>query len=103
MIIEELQKDQIPALKNKETVKLGVIRYLLAQMKNREIELRPQHQEMNDGEAFRVLKKQIKKRTEVIEEFRKAGRQDLVDKETAELEIIKEYFSKYEPQFSADS
>jgi uncharacterized protein YqeY len=97
MVITELQKDQISALKNKETFRLGVIRYLLAQIKNREIELRPQHLEMNDEEVIRVLKKQNKKRTQAIEEFQKAGRQDLVDKETSELEIIKEYLNRFEP------
>jgi uncharacterized protein len=96
MILETLTKDQYEALKSKDTVRLGVIRYLLSEIKNKEIELRPQGLELNDEVVMKVLKKQVKKRTEVIGDFGKAGRQDLVDKETAELEIIKEYVEKFE-------
>lgn len=90
MILEELQKKQIEALKSKDMFRLGVIRYLISQIKYREIELRPQHQELTDEIVLKLLQKQVKKREEIIEEYRKANRQDLVDKESKEVEIVKE-------------
>lgn len=95
MILQELQKKQIEALKSKDTFRLGVIRYLLSQIKNREIELRPQHQELTDEIILKLLQKQSKKREEIIEEYNKAGRQDLVEKETNELNIVKELVSEF--------
>ena len=95
MIVVELQKKQIEALKSKDAFRLGVIRYLLAQIKYKEIELRPQHLELTDEVVLRVLQKQVKKRTEVIETFRNAGRQDLADKETQELDIVKELVAEF--------
>ncbi|KKS16691.1 MAG: hypothetical protein UU77_C0062G0011 [candidate division WWE3 bacterium GW2011_GWC1_41_7] len=94
MILDTLKTDLIEAMKAKEALKLGVIRYLLSEIKNKEIELRPQNQELNDGHIVKLLRKQVKKRIEIIEEYSKAARQDLVDKETAELEIVKDYLSK---------
>ena len=94
MILDTLKTDLIEAMKAKEALKLGVIRYLLSEIKNKEIELRPQNQELNDGHIVKLLRKQVKKRIEIIEGYSKAARQDLVDKETAELEIVKDYLSK---------
>jgi len=96
MILDTLKTDLIEAMKAKEALKLGVIRYLLSEIKNKEIELRPQNQELNDGHIVKLLRKQVKKRIEIIEEYSKAARQDLVDKETAELEIVKDYLSKFD-------
>src|SRR3989344_5737073 len=95
MILDTLKTDLIEAMKAKEALKLGVIRYLLSEIKNKEIELRPQNQELNDEHIVKVLRKQVKKRTEIIEEYSKAGRQDLVDKEASELEIVKDYANKF--------
>jgi uncharacterized protein YqeY len=95
VILEELQKRQIVALKSGDTFRLGVIRYLIAQIINKEIELRPQHLPLTDEVILKVLNKENKKRTEVIETFRMAGRQDLVDKETKELDIVKEYLNEF--------
>src|SRR3989344_8633705 len=96
MILDTLKTDLIEAMKAKEALKLVVIRYLLSEIKNKEIELRPQNQELNDGHIVKLLRKQVKKRIEIIEEYSKAARQDLVDKETAELEIVKDYLSKFD-------
>ncbi len=98
MILQELQKKQIEALKSRETFRLGVIRYLLSLIKNREIELRPQKMELTDEIVLKLLQKQVKKREELIEEYRKANRQDLVDKESAELVIVKELVEEFSRQ-----
>ncbi|OGC51963.1 hypothetical protein A2W32_02030 [candidate division WWE3 bacterium RBG_16_37_10] len=81
--------------KSGDIFKLGVIRFLLAAMKNKEIELRPQKKEFTDEEALRVIKKQIKQRNDSIENYKMGNRQDLVDKETAELKLLEEYFNLF--------
>ena len=95
MILEELQKRQIESLKAHDSFRLGVIRYLISQIKYKEIELRPQQLPLTDEIVVKVLQKESKKRTEVIEQFRGAGRMDLVDKETNELAIVKEYLDEF--------
>ena len=68
---------------------------MISQIKYKEIELRPQHLPLTDEVVVKVLQKENKKRTEVIEQFKSAGRQDLVDKETNELVIVKEYLDEF--------
>ncbi|OGC53034.1 hypothetical protein A3D91_01855 [candidate division WWE3 bacterium RIFCSPHIGHO2_02_FULL_38_14] len=81
--------------KSGDTFKVGVIRYLLAAMKNKEIELRPQHEDLTDEEAMKVIKKQMKQRNDSIENYKMGNRQDLVDQETAELKVLEEYFNMF--------
>jgi len=95
MILEALKSDMLLVHKSGDTFKLGAIRFLLAAMKNREIELRPQNKEFTDEEALKVIKKQMKQRNDSIENYKMGKRQDLVDKETAELKLLEEYFNKF--------
>ncbi len=89
MILDELKKLAIEYQKSGDRDKLDVLRYFLAQVQNKEIELRSQKQELTDEIVFKILKKQVKDRKELIEIYQKASNQDKVDKETAELEILK--------------
>jgi uncharacterized protein YqeY len=84
-ILEEIKE----AMKSKDTVKLGTLRFLQAAIKNREIELRPQP--INDEEVLSVIKKLVKQRKESIEQYKAGNRQDLVDQEAAELKILETY------------
>jgi len=95
MILDTLKSDMLSSHKSGDIFKLGVIRFLLAAMKNKEIELRPQKKEFTDEEALRVIKKQIKQRNDSIENYKMGNRQDLVDKETAELKLLEEYFNLF--------
>ncbi len=97
MILEELKKRQLEALKSGDTFRLGVLRYLISQITYREIELRPQSQVLTDEVIIKVLQKEIKKRAEVIEQFKAGHRQDLVDKESKELEMVKELLQEFSP------
>lgn len=90
-LTQQLQTDLIEAQKAKDALKVSVLRFLLSAVKNREIELRPLNKEMDDNEVIGVISKQVKQRAESIVEFEKGGRKDLVDKETAELAILKSY------------
>lgn len=91
MVIDTLKSKVVQYYKEKDTLRLEVLRYFLAAIKNEEIALRPQGLEMNDEVAFKVLKRQIKQTKQAIEMYDKGGRKDLVDKENAEVEILIEF------------
>ncbi|MEO0335256.1 MAG: GatB/YqeY domain-containing protein [Pseudomonadota bacterium] len=77
------------AMKNKEADRLSAIRFLQSAIKNKEIDLRPK--EITDNDIMDVLKKSAKQRKDSIEQYEKAGRNDLADKEKFELSILEEY------------
>lgn len=84
------------ALKSGDKVRSRVLRFLLAQLHNREIEKRGAGQEpaLADDEILQVFQKEAKRRREAIELFRKGGRQDIVEKEEQELAVIDAYLPK---------
>lgn len=86
---EQLTNDMKTAMREKNQLRLDSIRFLQAAIKNREIEVRPEA--ITDEEVLSVVKKMVKQRKESIEQYKTANRQDLVDKEAAELVIIEAY------------
>lgn len=88
-IREKLMNDVKEAMKSKESVRLGALRFLQAAIKNREIELRPNA--ITSEEVMGVIRRSVKQRKESIDQYKNAGRQDLVDQETAELKILEAY------------
>ena len=89
MIEERINKDYIQAMKDRDTVKSGTLNFLRAQLKNVHIDKKVQS--LEDADVIAVIKKQIKQRQDSIEQYSKGGRQDLADKETAEMNILKTY------------
>jgi uncharacterized protein YqeY len=75
-------------MRQRDNLRRDVLRFTLAALHNAEIAAR---KELSDGDELGVLVKEAKSRRESIEEFRKAARQDLVDKEEAELAILQPY------------
>jgi uncharacterized protein len=96
MILDDLKKNLVRYQKSGDLERLRVLRFFLSQVQNREIELRPQNQTLTDEIVFKVLRKQIKDRKELVELYQKANKQDKVAEETKEMEILKE-FAKYFP------
>lgn len=92
---------QTDYLKSKDMSKLGVLRYFISQIQNKEIELRPQKQELTDEVVFRVLKKIIKQKNESIELAKKAGRDTVVASEEAELTILKDFAKLFPEELQA--
>ncbi len=88
---ERLKEDMKAALKAKDKEKLSVIRMLQALIKNAEIDKRG---ELTDEEIVSLLMKYAKQRRESIELYEKGGRQDLVEKEKRELQIVESYLPK---------
>jgi uncharacterized protein YqeY len=88
-IREQIMNDMKSAMREKDQVKLDTIRFMQAAIKNREIELRPEA--ISNDDVMGVIRKLVKQRKESIEQFQAASRQDLADKEQAELKVIEAY------------
>ncbi|MBI2506585.1 MAG: GatB/YqeY domain-containing protein [Candidatus Colwellbacteria bacterium] len=96
---EQLKDDLNQAMKNGETLKVETLRGLLAAIHNREIELRGKEKELDEEEVLAALSREAKKRREAKRIYSEAGRADLADKESKELEIIQAYLP---PQMSSE-
>ncbi len=84
----ELSKTIAEAMKARDQARLSALRMLKAALTNREVErARP----LTEAEELQVVAGLVKQRRESIDQFSKAARQDLVDKETAELAILETY------------
>jgi len=92
MLRQKLQDDQITALKAGEKTKLGVLRFILSQIKNKEIDKNPPAGgELTDEEIMVVLRKVIKELKESVEAFEKGGRKELCEDSKKQLEIASAY------------
>lgn len=85
---QRLGEDLKTGLRSGDKLKVSVIRLLTALIKNREVEKRGP---LTDAEVIQAIVSSCKQRQEAIEQFRQGGRQDLVDKEAAELVILQSY------------
>jgi hypothetical protein len=88
MLQEKLMTDLRGAMKSGDKIRLEVLRMVRASIKNAEI---AQQKSLDDPDILGIIVKEGKQRRESIAEFKKANRQDLVDKEEAELAILLEY------------
>lgn len=88
MLLDKLQAHQIEALKKRDTVKLETLRYILSQIKNREIE---KQASLTDEEVLEVLKKHVKNLHESIAAFKRGNRADLASQSEAQLDIVSSY------------
>jgi len=85
---QRIDADMKSALRNKEKERLGTVRLILAAIKQREVDERIA---LDDSQVLAVLDKMVKQRRDSIEQYEKAGRNDLADKEKYELEVIQTY------------
>ncbi len=91
MLSEKINNDLKEAMKNKDSFKLGVIRMIKGAM---QLEKPNPREELTDNDVIKVISKQIKMRKESIKEFEKAGRNDLVEQNEKEIEILNAYMPK---------
>ncbi len=91
---ETINNDIKNAMLKRETQRLETLRMVKAKLLEKEVEKRVTTEGMTAEDEMQVLISSAKMRKEAIEEFDKAGRKDLADKERAELEIIQEYLPK---------
>src|SRR5215510_8924155 len=76
------------AMRKREAVRLGALRMLKAALMNREVE---RGRALDDSESAQVVSALVKQRKDSIEQFTKGGRQDLAEKEAAEIRILESY------------
>ena len=87
-MFEKIQKDYIRAMKNKETLKKSALNYLIAQIKNKKIELQ---RDPNDEEIISVIKKEVKSLNEAISFFEKANKPEELQEEKEKKLILESY------------
>jgi uncharacterized protein YqeY len=85
---DQITEDMKSAMRAKETARLGTIRLLLAAIKQREVDDRIV---LDDAAVISTVEKMIKQRKDSISQFEKAGRDDLVAVESAEMTILQAY------------
>ena len=95
-LTERITQDLTAAMKAKDAPRLAVLRMAKAALMNKEIDKKSA---LDDAEAGRVLQALVKQREDSVEQFQKAGRQELVDKETAEIAVLKAFL----PQEASDA
>lgn len=88
MIKKDIEQSMIKALKEKNTLELKVLRFVLSEIKYAEIN---QQKELSDEEITSILRKELKKRKEAIELFKKGDKKDLVEDEQKQLVVIDSY------------
>lgn len=82
------------AMLNKNEDRKRVLGNLIAQMKNKEIELRAKNKELSDEDTISLIQKIIKQNTEANEMFAKGGRNDLIEQNNIEINILQEFLPK---------
>ena len=87
-LLEQLNKDMVVSMKNKDSFSLGVIRMAKGAI---QLEAINKKKELTDEDVVAVISKQIKMRNDSIAEFTKAERLDLVEQNQKEIEILNKY------------
>jgi uncharacterized protein len=90
-LVEQIQKDIVAAMKAKEEARLSCLRMVKSALQNRKIE---KMAELDEKESQAVLNTLIKQRKDSVEQFTKGGRQEMADKEAAEITVIESYLPK---------
>jgi uncharacterized protein YqeY len=90
-IPEQVQKDMVEAMRGRDELRLSCLRMMKSALKNKEIDKRAP---LDEKEAQQVLSTLIKQRRDSIEQFQKGGRQELADKEAAEIKVIETYLPR---------
>jgi len=83
-----LNREMVLAAKLKDKIRLSALRMIKSGVHNREIDLK---RKMTDSEFMQMLSSMVKQRKDSIDQFKKGGREDLVEKEEAELKIIQQF------------
>ena len=85
---EQIQKDIVKAMKEKDVLRLSTLRMVKSALQLKEVE---KMRQLEDAEILQMLQTLLKQRRESVEQFTKGGRTDLADKETKEIAIIEAY------------
>jgi uncharacterized protein len=90
-LVDQIQKDIVTAMKSKDEARLSTLRMVKSALQLRQVEkMAP----LDDKESQAVLSMLIKQRKDSVEQFTKGGRQEMADKEAAEITVIESYLPK---------
>ena len=87
-ILEKIQSDLVAAMRNKDALRLSVLRMMKAAVQLKEVE---KMKALEEKEVLAVFNTLVKQRRDSVEQFRAGGREELAQKEEAEIKIIEEY------------
>lgn len=90
-LLGKLNDDMKQAMKDKDKLKLSVIRMVKSSIKNEEIN---QGKELTEDQVLTLLNRELKQRRDSLQEFEKAGRDDLAEQNRAEIEVLLQYLPK---------
>ena len=90
-LIDKIDENYKNAIKEKDSNSINTLRLVRSAIKDRLISLRGKQDNLSDSEVLSILQNLIKQRKDSIEAFNKANRQDLIDKEKAEIDVIEVY------------
>jgi len=96
MFKDKLKSDSVSALKNRDSARVDVLRFLISLIDKREMQLPPGG--MTEKEEIAVLRKEVKNKQEAREMFLKAGRADLVKQQDYEIGVVSEYLPAEMPE-----
>ena len=85
---DKITEDMKTAMRAKDTARLGTVRLLLAAMKQKEVDERV---ELSDADVLSIIEKMMKQRRESVAQYASAARQDLVDAEKFEMDVLAAY------------
>jgi len=86
--IDQIKQDMYSAMKSGDKIRTNILRTLLSSLKEKQIEKKDS---LNEEEYFGVIKRFVKQLKEAADAYQKAGRLELAEKETLELNILKKY------------
>lgn len=92
---QQIEQDFKDAMKQKDELRLSVLRLVRSELKNKQIEL---GKELDEKDVQAVLKRMIKQYQDALSDFSNAGRRDLVEKQQAEIDIVSGYLPEALPK-----
>jgi len=87
---ETIQSHMVEAMRNKDSLRLSVLRMMKSAIKNREV-ANETVKTLDEAEVLAVLNSLLKQRRDSVEQFRKGGREELAQKEESEIKVLEQY------------
>ena len=90
-IIDKIDEKYKTSIKEKDSNSINTLRLVRSAIKDKQISIRGKQENLSDGDVLSLLQNMVKQRKDSIEAFEKANRQDLIDKEKAEINVIETF------------
>ena len=87
-LINKIDEKYKTSIKEKDSNSINTLRLVRSAIKDKQISIRGKQENLSDGDVLSLLQNMVKQRKDSIEAFEKANRQDLIDKEKAEINVI---------------